>query len=413
MKNKDQIILESLYNQVLILEKGSPILFHYTGITNAMNMVNSGNINLTYTSGADRRDIISKGKAYYFSMSRIRHSGYQHGSPFDAVIFEFDGMKLGSKYQIRPVDYWGYSWDLQRTSPIADEQEDRLFSHDQEIPLYPYLKSINVYVRPESSNNFLEDNLKRAKFIKKKAEENNIPCFIYRDLNAWRTNNRRKAVDLESSEMLDSDKPLEYNRIRGYGKDIMTILKILKDPFNKQQDKDVKDFLYRYRGFDWKSSINSMISNAKTEKDSEVRNTLYELSKLERKNKKNILDLLDEVYDVIRTYENIIQIKSIMDSFIYSITGEKPSGGIEKEKLKYYLERYSDKFEAKLLGQAFVDILNRAIAALPRKGDSDYSEDLGNYSETLRYIQKAKEYLDNLNIEERSYMVAKSGNVYT
>lgn len=408
MRNNDQILLENLYDRVLILEKGSPILFHYTGISNALNMVNSGKINLTYAVGADRRSS-SKGKAYYFSLSRIRHSGYQHGSPFDAVIFEFDGMKLGSKYQIRPVDYWGYSWDIQRTSPIADEQEDRLFSHDQEIPLYPYLKSINVYVRPESSNNFVEDNLKRAKFIKKKAEENNIPFFIYNDLNAWRTNNRRKAVDLESSDEI----PLEYSSMGDNGKDIRTILKIIKDPFNKQEDEDVKDFLYRNRGFDWKSSINSMISNAKREKNSEVRNTLYELSKLERKNKKNILDLLDEVYDVIRTYEHIIQTKSAMNSFIYSITGEKHSGGIEKEHLKNYLERYSDKFEVKLLGQDFVDIINRAIAALPRKGDSDYSEALGDYSETLRYIQKAKQYLDDLDIEERSYLVAKAGNVYT
>lgn len=408
MRNNDQILLENLYDRVLILEKGSPILFHYTGISNALNMVNSGKINLTYAVGADRRSS-SKGKAYYFSLSRIRHSGYQHGSPFDAVIFEFDGMKLGSKYQIRPVDYWGYSWDIQRTSPIADEQEDRLFSHDQEIPLYPYLKSINVYVRPESSNNFVEDNLKRAKFIKKKAEENNIPFFIYNDLNAWRTNNRRKAVDLESSDEI----PLEYSSMGDDGKDIRTILKIIKDPFNKQEDEDVKDFLYRNRGFDWKSSINSMISNAKREKNSEVRNTLYELSKLERKNKKNILDLLDEVYDVIRTYEHIIQTKSAMNSFIYSITGEKHSGGIEKEHLKNYLERYSDKFEVKLLGQDFVDIINRAIAALPRQGDSDYSEALGDYSETLRYIQKAKQYLDDLDIEERSYLVAKAGNVYT
>lgn len=405
MRNKDQILLESLYERILILEKGSPILFHYTGISNAFNMVNSGKINLTYASGADRRDS-SKGKAYYFSMSRIRHSGYNHGSPFDAVLFEFDGSKLGSKYQIRPVDYWGYSWDLQRTSPIADEQEDRLFSHDQEIPLYPYLKSINVYVRPEGHRDFKEDNLKRAKFIKKKAEENNIPCFIYNDLNAWRTNNRRKAVDLESSdEMLDSDKSLEDSRVRGGGKDIMTILKIIQDPFNKQQDKDVTDFLYRYRGFDWKSSINTMIGNARTEKNSEVRNTLYELSKLERKNKKNILDILEEVYDVIRTYEHIIQTKSAIDSFIYSITGEKHSGGIKKEQLKSYLERYSDKFEAKIVGQRFVDLLNMAIAKLPQGND--------DYSETLSYIQKAKEYLDSLNIEERSYFVAKQGNLHT
>lgn len=405
MKNKDQILLESLYENILLLEKGSPILFHYTGISNALNMVNSGKINLTYASGSDRRDS-SKGKAYYFSLSRIRHGGYNHGSPWDAVLFEFDGSKLGSKYQIRPVDYWGYSWDLQRTSPIADEQEDRLFSHDQEIPLYPYLKSINVYVRPEGHRDFKEDNLKRAKFIKKKAEENNIPCFIYNDLNAWRTNNRRKAVDLESSdEMLDSDKPLEDSRVRGGGKDIMTILKIIQDPFNKQQDKDVKDFLYRYKGSDWKSSVNTMIGNARTEKNSEVRNTMYELSKLERKNKKNVLDLLSEVYDVIRTYEHIIQMKSAIDSFIYSITGEKPSGGIKKEQLKLYLERYSNKFEAKLVGERFVDLLNMAIAKLPQGND--------DYSETLSYIQKAKEYLDSLNMEERSYFVAKQGNLYT
>lgn len=412
MRSKDQILLESIYDSILLMEKGSPILFHYTGISNALNMVNSGKINLTYASGSDRRDS-SKGKAYYFSMSRIRHSGYNHGSPWDAVLFEFDGSKLGSKYQIRPVDYWGYSWDLQRTSPIADEQEDRLFSHDQEIPLYPYLKSINVYVRPEGHRDFKEDNLKRAKFIKKKAEENNIPCFIYNDLNAWRTNNRRKAVDLgSSSEMLDSDL-VGNSRIMGDGKDIMTILKIIQDPFNKQQDKDVTDFLHRYRGFDWKSSINSMIGNARKDQNPETRNAMYELSKLERKNKKNVLDILDGVYDVIRTYEHIIQIKSAIDSFIYSITGEKHSGGIKKEHLKSYLERYSDKFEVKLLGQSFVDILNHAITALPRQGDSDYSEALGDYSETLSYIQKAKAYLDNLNIEERSYLVAKAGNVYT
>jgi hypothetical protein len=403
MRSKDQILLESIYDSILLMEKGSPILFHYTDIPSALNMVNSGKINLTYASGSDRRDS-SKGKAYYFSMSRIRHSGYNHGSPRDAVIFEFDGTKLGSKYQIRPFDYWGYSWDLQRTSPIADEQEDRLFSHDQQILLYPYLKSINIYVKPSNHQNFSEDQLKRAKFIKKKAEENNIPCFIYNDLNAWRTNNRKKAVDFESSsEVADSDL-VDNNRIRGGGKDIMTILKIINDPFNKQQDKDVKDFLYRYRGFDWKSSVSTMISNARTEKNPEVRNVLYELSKLERKNKKNVLNILDGVYDVIRSYEHIIQIKSAIDSFIYSITGEKPSGGIKKEQLKSYLERYSNKFEAKLVGERFVDLLNMAIVKLPQGTD--------DYSETLSYIQKAKQYLDSINMEERAYLVANQGNLY-
>jgi len=396
--------MESIYDSILLMEKGSPILFHYTDIPSALNMVNSGKINLTYASGSDRRDS-SKGKAYYFSMSRIRHSGYNHGSPRDAVIFEFDGTKLGSKYQIRPFDYWGYSWDLQRTSPIADEQEDRLFSHDQQILLYPYLKSINVYVKPSNHENFSEDQLKRAKFIKKKAEENNIPCFIYNDLNAWRTNNRKKAIDFESSsEVADSDL-VDNNRIRGGGKDIMTILKIINDPFNKQQDKDVKDFLYRYRGFDWKSSVSTMISNARTEKNPEVRNVLYELSKIERKNKKNVLDILDGVYDVIRTYEHIIQMKSAIDSFIYSITGEKPSGGIKKEQLKSYLERYSNKFEAKLVGERFVDLLNMAIVKLPQGTD--------DYSETLSYIQKAKQYLDSINMEERAYLVANQGNLYS
>jgi len=404
MRSKDQILLESIYDSILLMEKGSPILFHYTDIPSALNMVNSGKINLTYASGSDRRDS-SKGKAYYFSMSRIRHSGYNHGSPRDAVIFEFDGTKLGSKYQIRPFDYWGYSWDLQRTSPIADEQEDRLFSHDQQILLYPYLKSINVYVKPSNHENFSEDQLKRAKFIKKKAEENNIPCFIYNDLNAWRTNNRKKAIDFESSsEVADSDL-VDNNRIRGGGKDIMTILKIINDPFNKQQDKDVKDFLYRYRGFDWKSSVSTMISNARTEKNPEVRNVLYELSKIERKNKKNVLDILDGVYDVIRTYEHIIQMKSAIDSFIYSITGEKPSGGIKKEQLKSYLERYSNKFEAKLVGERFVDLLNMAIVKLPQGTD--------DYSETLSYIQKAKQYLDSINMEERAYLVANQGNLYS
>ena len=403
MKNKDQILLESIYDSILLMEKGSPILFHYTNISSALNMVNSGKINLTYASGADRRNS-SKGKAYYFSMSRIRHSGYNHGSPWDAVIFEFDGTKLGSKYQIRPVDYWGYSWDLQRTSPITDEQEDRLFSHDQEILLYPYLKSINIYVRPEGDRDFKEDNLKRVKFIKKKAEENNIPCFIYNDLNAWRTNNRKKAVDLESSsEMLDSDL-VDNNRTREGDKDIITIIKIINDPFNKQQDEDVKNFLRRYRGSDWKSSINAMVGNARREQNPQTRNAMYELSKLERKNKKNILDLLDSAYNAIRSYEHIIQLKSAIDSFIYSITGEKPSGGIKKEHLKSYLERYCDKFEAKLVGERFVDLLNMAIVKLPQGTD--------DYSETLSYIQKAKQYLDSINMEERSYLVANQGNLY-
>jgi hypothetical protein len=405
MRNKDQILLENIYDKILILEKGSPVLFHYTGISNATNMMNTGKINLTYMVGSDRTNM-SKGKAYYFSMSRIRHGGFKHGSPFDAVIFEFDGTKLGSKYQIRPFDYWGYSWDLQMTSAIADEQEDRLFSHENEIPLYPYLKSVNVYIKPTDDKSYNEDNFKRAKFIKKKSEENNIPCFVYNDLNAWRTNNRKKSIDMESiDDISDIENNSGYDYTEDYANNIDTIINVITDPFNKKQDENVKKFLSRYMGFDWKQSVGSQLHNAKSSQNQKVRKSLYELSRIERKNKKSVLDILDQTYDIIRVHRHLEQLKESLNMFIYSITGEKHSGGIKKEYLKSYLDRYTDKFEEKVAGIDFVNILKKAISVLP-EGDGDYSP-------TLNYMRMAKDYLEKMNTEERSYMVAQQGNIYS
>jgi hypothetical protein len=373
---------------VLLMERASPILYHYTAMDNAVEIVDSGKMLLTYASqgSPDRR--ASKKKPFYLSFSRIRHSGYSHGNPFSAVLFEFDGSRLSTRYEVRPFDYWGYSWEMQSKSAIADEQEDRLLSHDSEIPLWKYLRAVHVYVNP-SDDRFTELNFKRAGFIKDKCEQNNIPCYVYDDVKSWRLGDKRDTLDVESSEKPEVEKNnWDENYIRKDVMDLVNVLKFIQNPFlmNDENKKTLDTF--RPYSMDWKEVLSNRIGNIRKRKEKESRDVLNQLARLERKEKKSIFDLMERAF-YLNSYKRKIEDQKMRIGWYMSAILKGNHAGIEKEELGSYIDRYDDNYSKKMFPDNYREEMYLA------KIESSRS----SYEQAMQHLQNAKEILENMDVE--------------
>lgn len=374
---------------VLLMERASPILYHYTGIDNAVDIVDSGKMLLTYASqgSPDRR--ASKNKPFYLSFSRIRHSGYSHGSPFSAVLFEFDGSRLSTRYEVRPFDYWGYSWEMQSQSPIADEQEDRLVSHDSEIPLWKYLRGVHVFVNTTYHPESTELSLKRAGFIKNKCDDNNIPCYVYDNLNAWRVGDKRKTIDIEYSEKPEKEKySWDEKYIRKDTMDLIGVLKFIQNPFLMDDENKKTLETFRPHSMDWKHVLSNRIEMTRKAKEKESRDVLNQLARMERKEKKSIYDLLERAF-VLNSYKRNIDFEKERIGWYISAILKGNHSGIKKEQLGSYIKDYNERWDIKMYPSDYCDEM---FFAKTKAKNEDYDG-------AMQHLQNAKEILDNMDVE--------------
>jgi hypothetical protein len=375
------------FKKYLLLEGASPLLYHYTALDNAVNIVDSGKMLLTYSlqGRPDRRN--DKDKPFYMSFSRTRH-GFKRESPFSAVLLEFDGKALNNKYEIRPFDYWGYSWEMQKDSGFsADEQEDRLFSYNPEIPLWKYLRAIHVFFRLEDK---ISPSEQMAGFIKHKCNENDIPCYVYNDVKAWRLGNKKKAIEIESAEEKPNDPDSlqsRLSRLKDYDTEkMLLVLKFIKNPLDKEIGKE---FSKHFSGFDWKSSLVSAMDNIRKKMGEETRGALRDIVQIERKTGKPFYDIVERAMNIKLYYDNLEYKKTVVGWFIKAAQG-KFAGGFTKENLGSSMSGYDDDYTLKTYGEDFQNEMIRAKFEAKNK----------NFKKTLLHLKNAKSALDNIDMEE-------------
>ena len=336
----------------LFTEGASSILFHHTYIRNLAQILDSGKFQLTFSlSGRPDRGRVQE-DAFYMSFSRIRWSGYNHGSGVGSAIIEVDGAQLNSNYKVKPVDYWQYKFGTSHTNPGADEQEDRLVYKKSSIPAIRYIRNISILIDKMDRN---------SEYVVFKCKELGIPCYVYNDRRAFKLGDRRKVMAVGDLEGVELDRGVEYApRMR----DFIGIKKMIENPYG--EDEEI-DYVYKRMGYmDWKEGFSADFHNIKTSLDSVLRKFLEWVAYIERKSRKSIFDLMWEAAEKRRARDNVLQeIRSLSGLIQFIREGAAPGwASLKRESVHYYI-RVTRKFKD------VDDILLRAIELAKDTEDTD------------------------------------------
>jgi len=186
---------------------GAPVLYHYTSIYAAWQIMTSGKFKLTPARGSLGEYSFSRGYDYFMSFSRIKEGDYTLQSSYKfGVVFNFDGRKLEQTYKIVPVDYWERSWlakpgsEQYRTS----ESEDRLLTDHPSINLAA-VTEIHVLADFSDKVDMKQDGA-RIRQIALMARMSKRPIFFYKHRRDWYMQVKSRALpQAEIIGLLKSD----------------------------------------------------------------------------------------------------------------------------------------------------------------------------------------------------------------
>ena len=207
------------------LSLASPVLFHYTGLSNLINILKSNEFLLTTGMGTNADGELGS-SPYYLSCTRTRLGKYHSRYPaISGVLLTLDGDKLNQRYKTKPVDYWGPEY--RKDAKGAYEEEDRLFSKLPTIKnARSYILNIDILVshteitkgffgEEEIRSDKLDDNKNWLRTCVKLAKVNKIPIHLYGSRNDWLTHNVKREVKFEFKQnLLNPHVPYEYEYIK-------------------------------------------------------------------------------------------------------------------------------------------------------------------------------------------------------
>jgi hypothetical protein len=197
-----------------ITESLSSIVYHYTNLSAAAKILDSGQFELSSGAGSIEQHFAPKGYHYFMSTTRTRHGGF-HSSPGNGgVIFNIDGTWYNQRYPAKSVDYWGDRGTGANYAGRASEAEDRLFSKTPTIPITG-VTSIHVYVKPmdeQGRANWASGFPSWARKVLLSAKLRGIPAYLYEDVDAWKNQDARGRVTITRRETLRGQEKTGFSR---------------------------------------------------------------------------------------------------------------------------------------------------------------------------------------------------------
>jgi hypothetical protein len=179
----------------LLNERLSSIVYHYTSLLPARNILSTGKFELSSSLGSVEQQYQPKGYPYFLSTTRTRRGGYHTNSlGRNGVLFVLDGDWYNRHYKASSVDYWQERGKL---SPgRSSEAEDRIYSKEPTISIGG-IKEIHVLVGSREGTTPATDSVKaRARQVLILAKKQNIPAYFYTDPEAWLNFDKRNLGDV-------------------------------------------------------------------------------------------------------------------------------------------------------------------------------------------------------------------------
>jgi hypothetical protein len=176
------------------LGRHTSLLYHFTSIDGATQILTSKQFRLTPAIGTDSELKHQRGKTYYLSTTRVKTGRYTKVESYNqGALLVLNGLWFSRHYKVVPVDYWGRSFGTE------SESEDRVLSNEPyiKIPdLHKVIEEIHVYRRDKDDAG---DNSQLRKLIIM-AKVNKIKIYGYGDHKAFLTQNKAKA-DLKATDL--------------------------------------------------------------------------------------------------------------------------------------------------------------------------------------------------------------------
>ncbi len=216
-----------------LTEAASSILYHYTNVVAALDILKSGNFKLSSVSGNTSEESFSpKGYPYFLSLARTKMGDYSKYSGPGSTMFVLDGSWFNNNYVVKPIDYWS---DFDRSGRHR-ESEDRVFSKKNEIP-NDAIKEIHVFL--EKYDEKISPRVRELFILGK---QDNIKIFLYNDSDAFRILNTKKSIPIaDSGDILSGSTPLS-TRTKD---EMMGYQEIYKSQREKEGKKGLKQFYDR------------------------------------------------------------------------------------------------------------------------------------------------------------------------
>lgn len=198
-----------LMREAALTEAATAIVYHYCSVTAAVNILTSGNFQLSSVTGNKSEERYApKGYPYFLSTTRSRVGDYHRYAGSSAVMFVLDGNWLNQRYRTRPIDYWDRAWQ-HSGGDRTRESEDRVFSKTPDIPIDGVI-GIHVLLKEQDAN-----RSPQVRTILITAKKRGIPAYLYTNEKAWRLQNTRKAVSpAAAAELLKGQQQKGYTPSR-------------------------------------------------------------------------------------------------------------------------------------------------------------------------------------------------------
>jgi hypothetical protein len=273
-------------------EAVSSRVFHYTRVTTAVKIVDTGEFQLTSSLGTDWEAQYSpQGYPYYLSTTRTRHGGYHNYLGQDAVLFELDGDFYNQRYPGRAVDYWGNRNPTQ-DHHRAHEAEDRIFSKTASIPAK--IVAIDLYVSPEADENIRA----RARRLIISAKRQGIALNFFTDQTAWRQRDPRNTANVNILKGQDDSRGY-VGRHRGYLLPWLELVQAKKKSQLSKKASDIRyDLQYTYDKASLAQRLSVDLSNArKPGLDPDRANAVKIIQYMQANKLKTVQDFVDHLAD--------------------------------------------------------------------------------------------------------------------
>jgi hypothetical protein len=319
MRDRDSLLILEAYKNILnesieeILFESNWYLYHFTYLDKALKIIESGRFVLNFAETVQSETDINRNKSFFLSTSRLPQGGYNHSmvDTFFNCIFQLDGRHISHRYKIIPVSYWYVPKQKQQTfvgkGRQYDENEDRIVSNNNNtLPVDGNVIALHVYI-PKNLKIDSERNELAWDKLEKLNKQNKIKIYFYNDINAFARLDMRKSFDKLPPKPEQVDGFQRFGEYIGSSNSLNNTIKQANDILdwieNPTSEKNLSNFWHNhYSYFDFPSAaLTNTFGHLKDKKDSlEAQNVLLRASRLIRKRKMNLLNLIKDAQEKSR-----------------------------------------------------------------------------------------------------------------
>lgn len=245
--------------------KHSQVLYHFTSIQGAYEILKHKNFLLSNALGTPSDARINSNKQYYLSTARSKVGRYTKvESHWQGAVLNLHADWFSSRYKVKPVDYWGRSFDGDR------ETEDRILSNKREISFSnasQVINALHVFVKDMVEDKRILPLIRKLLILAKLAH---IPIYVYSDKSAFLSQNTAKAIPLKSllHNLRGEAAPVSNRKEQMAKRDVNPYIELFHKKDTKELSKEAKrvrtNLVYHNYNNDTEQSLMSAIHNGKS-----------------------------------------------------------------------------------------------------------------------------------------------------